>query len=239
MKYTIISLNDDRKPYKDVIRSRVKYEEITMPAVDARQATAEDLAHAYEVRDLFRNGWGNAKNGELGVWLSNFDRWELAAEDGPLIVFEDDAIPDEYFTDKFETMMAELPDDWDFAALWVPENQRQDYLYNFIYNEIDGMPQLLGYLTPDTSNYRLPGASYAALAYQGYGMVSLVYSKKGGKALAERAQATGITGPVDCWIYEQAKLGNLRGFAPRPECADIVHYDWAAVSHVQLTEMAQ
>lgn len=238
MKYGIITLPDsDRIEYKARIRENIHYPEETLDAFDAR---VNDPIKGCEERRLKFSAelWGNAKRGEVGIWLSNFDRWQQAAECGPLIVFEDDAIIHDDFTDRFEDFMAEVPDDWDFAALWVPENQRQDYLYNIIYNTKSWEPQFLGFTTAEKSIYRIPGATYAALAYQGYGMVALVYSQNGGKRLVERARATGMYGPVDCWIYEQAKMGFLKGFAPRPECADIVHYDWAAESHVQLTERA-
>lgn len=34
MKYTIITLNDERRAYKDVIRKTIHFDEIVMPAVD-------------------------------------------------------------------------------------------------------------------------------------------------------------------------------------------------------------
>jgi GR25 family glycosyltransferase involved in LPS biosynthesis len=233
MKYTIISLNDERKPYKDYIRRIVDGEEIEMPAVNGMTADLSTEAHN---RGLSPSFWGNAKLGEIGVWLSNFDRWQLASGlDEPLIVFEDDAIPDAFFNDKLNELIGELPDDWDFVALWVPDNQRQDFLYDVKYNE-NGHPAFNGYVTPDKSVYRIPGASYAALVYQGYGMVSLMYSPSGGRKLVDLARTRGIDTTVDCWIFEEAHKGNLNGYAPRPEQASIVHYDWKAASHVQLTD---
>jgi GR25 family glycosyltransferase involved in LPS biosynthesis len=236
-RYGIITLPDsDRVEYKKAIRRNVPYFEQPRPAFDYR---VRDPLEAIEEWGLeFRADlWDNPKKGELAVWLSNYIRWKQAAEHGPLIVFEDDAVVGPDFKTKFEDFMAELPGDWDFAALWVPENQRQDYLYNAVYDE-NGRVEIRGFVTPERSIYRIPGNTYAALVYQGYGMVSLVYSRKGGKRLVELAHEVGITGPVDCWIYEQAHRGALKGFAPIPVMADIVEYDWAAQSHVQQTERA-
>lgn len=236
MKFTIITLNDDRKEYKEVIRDRVPYEEVELPAVDGREV---DLMAEIQERGLHKFAWGNAKQGELGVWLSNFDRWATVANmDEPLIVFEDDAIPGPHFGPALEDLMLELPDDWDFVALWVPENQRQDYLYDNTYDEY-GHPRFHGWLPPEDSVYRIPGALCAAHVYQGYGMVALMYSPEGGQKLVNQARHRGIDNPVDCWVYEEAHKGHLKGFAPRPDFADLVNYDWKAESHVQLTERAE
>lgn len=236
LKYTIISLNDDRKHYKDNIRKNVVFEEMHVPAYNANEH------HPFEgiaLRGLNLDPiWPNAKRGELGVWLSNYDRWKLVSTmEEPLIVFEDDAIVDNTFSEKFDAFVRQLPNGWDFAALWVPENQRQDFRYNLTYDWA-GNPIVKGMLPAERSLFAVPNSDRVALVYQGYGMVSLMYSPQGGKKLVSLAKQYGITGPVDCWIYEQAHMGNLNGYAPRPEHAEIVTYDWSATSHVQLTERA-
>lgn len=233
MKYNIITLPDSaRVEYKRQIRNNVGYPEHKASAFDARRL---DPLAGIEQRGLrLEPVWPNAKRGELGVWLSNYDRWKQASEVGPLIVFEDDAIIGQSFKDDFEHLMVEVPDDWDFVALWVPDNQRQDYLYDVVYER--GIPRVNGVRMAEDSVFKIPGASTAAKVYQGYGMVALVYSKKGGARLVELAHEYGITGPVDCWIYEQAHMGNLAGYAPRPECASLVYYDWRAETTVQRTE---
>lgn len=236
MKYTILTINDDRKAYKDKIRQYAGFDEIELPAFNAYE---EDPVQGIKDRGLeWKPNWSNAKRGELGVWLSNYDRWAYVDHLGePLIVFEDDAVIGQDFPWRFDALYQELPDDWDFVALWVPDNQRQDYLYNNVYDEC-GTPRTNGFLTPDESIFRIPGKSYAALVYQGYGMVSLMYSPNGGRKLVDLAHSQGIDGPVDCWLYAEAHKGNLNGYAPKPEHAEIVTYDWQAVSHVQLTEKA-
>jgi GR25 family glycosyltransferase involved in LPS biosynthesis len=237
MKYNIIRLNDDRKAYFDVLRQILGDGEIDIPAVNA---TEVNLHEELENRGIEHHGhiWGNPKAGELGVWLSNYDCWFTAAGmDEPLIVFEDDAIVDTFFWEKLYDVYKELPDDWDFVALWVPENQHLDFRYETVYE--NGIPRINRTRGDwETSQYDI-GGRYAALVYQGYGMVSLMYSPKGAQKLIQLTKEYGITGPVDCWIYEQAHMGNLNGYAPRPEQASIVYYDWKAESHVQLTERIQ
>lgn len=233
MRYSIISINDDRAEYKKVIRDRVPFEEVFVPAFNAYQESPTiGLSH----RNLVLRGWGNAKKGEVGVWISNYDNWKFVSEsDEPLIVFEDDAIPNEYFKWKFTAAVRELPDDWDFMALWVPDNQRLDYLYDVQYNE-NGHPRHSGVLPPSESKFRIEGNEIVSRVYQGYGMVALMYSPLGGKKLIDLAHSRGLDTPVDCWLYEEAHKGNLNGYAPKPDFADLVGYDWSTPTHVQNTE---
>lgn len=239
MKYTIITLNDDRKFYTDMIRDRVKYEEILLPAVDGRVV---DIKKELFIRQLEWTGWENAKRGELGVWLSNFDRWEYAANmDEPLIVFEDDAMPSPAFNLYVDGLLEDIPDDWDFVSLWIPDNQKHDYLYDIDFDE-NGVHVWANrpWRNNENSIYRVEGSDRVALAYQGYGMVSLMYSPRGAAKLVELARQTGLSGPVDCWIFQQAHRGAAKGYACHPNYSHVVRYDnWEGISHVQQTEKAK
>lgn len=235
MKYNIISINDDRLDFKNNIRQVLGTDELSIPAVNA---SSIDIMQAIKDRglELKEHVWDNSKTGELGVWLSNYDCWRAIAEqDEPVVVFEDDAIPDSQFNAKCEGIIEDAPDGWDFISLWVPDNQKQDYFYNNTYDSF-GDPIFHGKLDHEHSVYRVKSCRYSALVYQGYGMVSLVYSPLGAKKLVSAAHTRGIDNPIDCWIYQEAHKGNLNGYAPRPEYANIVHYDWSAQSHVQNTE---
>jgi GR25 family glycosyltransferase involved in LPS biosynthesis len=234
VKYNIITLNDERKIYKDYIRANADIGEVVIPAVDGR---AVDIRSELESRGLFTTGWV-PRQGEAGVWLSNFDCWEYASKmDEPLIVFEDDAIVEPDFKEKLDALMGELTVPWDYVSLWVPENQRIDYVYNIYFDE-KGDPQRIGENLPyDASLFK--NTRRTAKVYQGYGMVSLMYSPEGAAKLVELARRYGMYTPVDCFIYQQAHMGNLRGFAPTPVFANVVRYDWKAESHVQQTERVE
>lgn len=233
MKYNIISINDSRKAYTDVIRKCAGFDEVDIPAVNAHEV---NLHEELERRGVAHHGdlWGNPKIGELGVWLSNFDCWQWAADNNEtLIVFEDDAIIDDTFQEQIKVFSSYLPDDWDFAALWVPENQLIDYNYDVTYNEWGDAVHHGMRLYSDSL---FTHTRYTAHVYQGYGMVSLMYSPRGAQKLVDLVRETGIYTPVDCYVYQRAHKGDLNGFAPTPLFANIVKYDWKAVSHVQLTE---
>jgi GR25 family glycosyltransferase involved in LPS biosynthesis len=242
MKYTIISLNDDRIFYKNMIRKRVQYEEIIMPGFDARSLSRESILGFLESRGLEWRGWDNAKRGEIGVWLSNFDRWELASTmDEPLIVFEDDAMPSPAFNIYMDEILEDLPEDYDFISLWIPDNQKNDYLYDIDFNENgEHIWTTRPWRTNETSKYRLNDSNRVALAFQGYGMVSLMYSPKGAAKLVDLAREVGVTGPVDCWLFQQAHKGLLEGYSCHPHFAHVVRYDnWGNASHAQHTEKAK
>lgn len=233
MKYTIISLDDQRLAYKKRIRENTRLEEIFIPAIDGRQV---DILAEYKNRGLRPTDWAASK-GESGIWMSNFDRWAAVAEmDEPLIVFEDDAIIPIDFDSKLRYIMSHLPPDWDYCALWVPDNQRIDYFYDSVFNEIGDAISIGPNRSNQESIYRVNDSNAIALVYQGYGMVSLMYSPAGGRKLVELSQKTGIYTPVDCWIYQQAHLGNLKGYAPHPFNAALVQYDWSAQTTVHNTE---
>ena len=235
MKYTIISLDDQRIKYKNALRRNTNIEEIFLPAVNGREV---DIPEEYRKRGLWPYGWIPTQ-GEAGIWMSNFDRWELAGSmDEPLIVFEDDAIISPEFDLKLDYVLKALPDDWDFCALWVPENQRIDYYYNVTFNEIGDPVRVGENLSNQDSIYRINDTNVVSLVYQGYGMVSLMYSPAGGRKLVELSRSTGIYTPVDCWIYQQAHLGNLKGCAPHPFNAGLVTYDWSAQTTVHNSERA-
>lgn len=238
MKYTIITLNDDRAFYKDMIRERVKYDEIFLPAVDGKSV---DLTEEVRKRSLSVRGWDNAKQGELGVWLSNYDRWVVASGmEEPLIVFEDDAMPSPAFNMYMDDILEDLPSDYDFISLWIPDNQKNDYLYDIDFDH-EGKHVWTNrpWRTNETSKYRLNDSNRVALAFQGYGMVSLMYSPKGAAKLLRLVHETGVTGPVDCWIFQQTHIGAVEGYSCHPHFAHVVRYDnWGGVSHVQHTEKA-
>lgn len=228
LKFNIISINDERIAYKDNIRKHVGMEEVSIPSVNAYKV---DLPFELKSRGLESRPW-TPKIGELGVWLSNFDCWQWAADNEELVVFEDDAIIDENFYDGLQVLYSELPEDWDFLTLWVPENQRQDYMYRVEYDD-EGMPNILGNVPPGKSSFDY-GARFTARAYQGYGLVATMYSPKGGAALIESARRRGICTPADCFIFQETHAERVKGYAPKPTVG-LVSYDWSAETTVHNT----
>lgn len=222
MKYNIISINDNRAEYKKNIRANMTCPQIKVASINGSAGNLDQLMKAYGLK---WTDW-NPSFGEAGVWLSNFLNWyRVSSLNEPLIVFEDDAIIDEHFSVHIDTIVRQLPDDWDFVALWVPDNQRIDYRYNLSYNE-HGVPQIYGTRPNGFPSYFDFGASDIAKVYQGYGMVAMMYSPVGGRKLVKLAKKYGLRNPVDCFIFEEAHKGALNGYAPKPDKV-FVNYDWA------------
>ena len=232
LKYSIITIDDSRAEYKNNIRSRVQLDEITVPATNGTQV---DIDAELAKRGIPLGGYWFSK-GELGVWISTFDQWVWCVENNEeLVVFEDDAI----VTDQFSTMLpdfnSELPSDYAFLSLWVPENQYHDYLYDAKFDE-DGHWEKVGRdKNAITSLYNF-GAMRISKAYQGYGNVAMQYSPQGAQQLIERAQTKGIYEPIDCFIFTASRTGKIDGYAPKPHYNKAVEYDWAAPTTVHLTQ---
>lgn len=229
MKYNIISINDERQIWKDHIRKYVNVcEEVKIPSVDGTGTNIRQELTARGV-DIVEGLSPSAFSvGEMGIWLSVYDCWLWCYEHGEeLIVFEDDATPDEQFDDKFEVLYDELPPDWGYLALWVPDNQRNDYLYNCYFNQ-EGLPVRRGYdMTAESSLFNF-GAEHLAKVYQGYGNVAMLYSPAGAERLLYRTHEVGIYSTLDCQIFQEAHVGAIAGYAPKPhvpECG-VVRYHW-------------
>ena len=225
MKYTIISIDDTRAAYKENLRSVLSnHEEVIIPATDARVV---DINEELAKRSLYLpSGADVRRRGELGVWCSTFDCWKWAVDnDEPLLVFEDDAIATTDFNDLLSAFVSEIPHDYDFLSLWVPPNQYLDFVYDSTYTPEGEMLINGPNKNSITSQYNY-GAIRTCLAYQGYGNVAMLYSPKGAANLIELAYERGITEPLDCFIFLRAHLRRIDGYAPKPNWAKAVDYDW-------------
>lgn len=222
MKYSIITINDRRSLYKRKLRAAVDLEEVVIPAVDAEKVNLQD---ELDKRGLFLPHPGAFSIGEVGVWLSVFDNWVWSADNNEeLIVFEDDAIANINFNTELPALRAELPEDWDFFTLWVPDDQLQDYLYNVTYDD-EGIPNIFGRRREGHSLFDF-GSEFVARVYNGYGNVAQLFSPKGSRWFINRAREVGLYSPVDCFQYQEAHAGRCNGYAPKPTYANIVKYDW-------------
>ena len=184
MRYSIISVDESRATYKENLRKNMKMagiRETKIASVDGR-GKSDTINKMFKLYGLKRTPW-IPNEGEAGIWLSNYFHWYAVSQrESPLIVFEDDAIIDENFAEGLNDVLNDLPKDWDFVSLWVPDNQRIDYRYNLSYDET-GNPQIYGMRPEGLPSFFDCGAENIAKVYQGYGMVATMYSPTGGKKL--------------------------------------------------------
>lgn len=223
MKFNILSIDDSREHYKKAIRAVVKCDEVSIPTFNGH---VSDVAQGLVERGLaYTNQWQPFTLGEMGVWLSTFDCWAWCVQNNEhLLVFEDDAVPAQDFDLQLDGL--QIPSDFGYVALWVPENQHVDYQYSITY-EKDGMPIIHGMLPPGTSHYNLiPNREKVCRAYQGYGNVATLYSPQGGSDLIKEARKLGLYMPIDCFIHTTSHVKRVNGLAPKPDYATLVGYDW-------------
>jgi GR25 family glycosyltransferase involved in LPS biosynthesis len=231
--YCIISIDNSRENYKETIRSRALGVEHHIRSINGNAVDLNEELKFFGMRVEHQDE--TFSKGEIGVWLSQMNCWLYAyLTNQELVVFEDDAIPTERFNEMILKYQLELPRDYDFCSLWVPENQEGDYLYDVDYDE-RGIPKVSGPIRPEGQSQYDFGAKYLTRVYQGYGLVATLFSPNGAKRLIRLAREMGIYTPVDCFLYLEAHKGNLNGFAPKPEFATAVTYDWAATS-LRVTE---
>lgn len=220
MKYFILSINDDRKSKKDAIHQ--KMEEFGCPliegvqCVDGSRTPPEELELSVEPYLL---------KGEWGVWGSNYQL--LSHINEPTLVFEDDAIlKGNFHMDWVEN----LPEDWDFAAIWVPDNQRIDITYKQVYDSHTGVPREVR--DGEKPYEYMIDNPYFAKAYNGYGGVAIAYSKQGANKILSWIKTHKIDQPYDTWLYTSSHLGYLNGYSLKPS-KQIVDYDW----HKDITQV--
>jgi len=217
VKYTIVTIDDSRAANKQKIRDIVTLDEVTeIPFCDARLEYPQELT--------FTSPW-TLTRGEIAIWHSHFNCWKWAADNGPLLVFEDDAILDKDFMFHFNDLVPRLPVGWDFLSLWVPPEQVQDYQYNVTFDE-NGYPHTNGVIPGMMDSKFWIGSLCLAKVYQGYSFVATLYSQEGARKMRDLALQKGMYTTADCFMFLEAHAGRLNGYAPTPMYARFVSHSW-------------
>lgn len=238
IKYTIMTLGDEsRQPKRSAIKNEMFfYDEVK----DIEFVDGADPEQVKRMRERYPNFVGKdfwkPKTGEVGVWYSQMNCWAWARDNGKhLIVFEDDAILTDHFVAKYMKLMEELPSDYDFFSIFVPNNQEGDYFQRGNYDH-NGVPSNMNWAPAERSMHNF-GAANLAKVYQGYSCVATMYSPKGGERLLELADQYGMYTPVDCFLFLEAHRGNVVGYSPKPSqiTERLVSIDWDADSTIRET----
>jgi GR25 family glycosyltransferase involved in LPS biosynthesis len=223
-EYTIISINDTREDKKTKIRSSLPdKKEVFIDFVDG-----SDDNQLQKAVEKWRNVElpGPFKRGEFGIFFSLLNSLEYCANNGNLLVFEDDAMPREDFQEKINLYLTDSPVDMDFCSIWVPEGQQRDYYYDVIYDD-GGNPSWTKELKYDESVYNV-GHPYLSKVYQGFSLVTTFFTQKGAQKLLEYAEEKGMFTPADCMIFIAAHTNKVNGYALNPRAERIIDYDWNA-----------
>lgn len=126
------------------------------------------------------------KWGEIGIWASNLlaMRNFLNTDKEYLMLMEDDIhVPDQAaFMYLLEKYMGGLPEDWDIFSYFVHSNQ---------------IPRF------NQSQHGIENNTYIVKAYQDWSMLCYVLNRKSAEKFLDLVDKTGLTMPIDWYIYRQ------------------------------------
>ena len=227
-QYTILSVDNSRADLRANIEAAMEemgFDQFYSMQVDGR--IPEHLDAAMRYYDTFKVTGPNFHNGELGIWYATLAALDhIYTNDINGIVFEDDAVVLPPFKDIYPLVMGELPQDWDFFAWAIPDNQRYDYYYNRVFNGTGGWT-----LATNTwhayrgSPHYIPGKELVCTAYQGYQAVCIMYSPGGADKIMKLAEEKGIYTPFDLFIFQESQMGNLNGYTLLPDVYPVVTFE--------------
>lgn len=133
-------------------------------------------------------GW---KYGEVGIWYSNYLAWSnfLKTDYDALILMEDDIVCQEGLIEDINNKLNEIPENWDFLSMFVPEDQRNSYKPSMsVTNNISRV-------------------------YQDWSMLCYIVSKDGAKKLIKSCNNL-VSLPLDWHIYRQREKFNSFSIKP-------------------------
>ena len=219
MYYKIFSIDDRRAHYTRAIQEAVAdWTPAHTPTINGL-----DDKHLKGVMSEFDDIAINAEFtvGQLGIWYSVLCALEwVDYEKVPLVTFEDDAILDPRFTDRFGFLKTDIPEDCDFLSLFIPRDYKQKYYYGTV---LDTEGRILA------ENMGLTGGAqwhtenpWIKRAYQRYGGVCMYYTPQGAERILDLVEKTGLTDQYDDYLYRHSRLGNLNGYTLHPRTPDMV-----------------
>ena len=213
MKYTIISISDDRKEninkIKKLMHKHEFVEDITF--FDGRKEEPFNILQGYGVRtDVYAPDDGRTDpmtRSECGCWISQYRCIEYAKNNGTLIVLEDDAVLSKNFSTRLEESMKDLPEGWDFLSLYSEPGQ------NFVSKSSE--------INSESIHRCISQLSITA---------AMVYSKNGSEKMLKIFKRLGASYNIDSVIYRASRAGSLNGFIVRPDIEQYVsHGDFASI----------
>jgi GR25 family glycosyltransferase involved in LPS biosynthesis len=119
-------------------------------------------------------------SGVIGVWASNYLAYKnfLETDKELLFIFEDDVLLSANFKSIVSFYLKELPNDWDFFSLFVPDDSL------FAYNTSHDI-----------------GKANVCKSYQQWSCAGYVVSKAGARKAVQDIESRGITAPVDWYVF--------------------------------------
>jgi len=219
-EFAIISIDDSRADKKAWTRQRF---------TTWREIVEIDFVNGKDPKSLraAKKKWKNVdtpgpfKAGEFGIFYSVLNCLEYGAVNDGVLYFEDDAHPVSNFQERINFYLDHLPRRADMFACWSPENQQGDY------NGISGFNQVgePAYESHKGSIFEFGHNELSGL-WQGYGNVSMYFTKRGCQRMLEHIHERGFYSPIDCLICIAAHTNVVNGYALKPGTPPLIGYDW-------------
>lgn len=229
-EFTIISIDDSRKEKKQWTRQRF---------TTWNEVNVIDFVNGKDPDQLRRakRKWNNVetpgpfKAGEFGIFYSVLNCLEYGADSDGILYFEDDAMPRSDFQEKIDNYLEDLPRRMDLFACWSPANQTGDYYGISGFNQI-GEPAY----EPHKGSIFDFGHQELCGLWQGYGNVSMAFTRRGCQRMLQHIIERGFYSPIDCLICIAAHTNVLNGYALKPGVQEMIGYDWEAPTTVHISK---
>lgn len=209
INYHVISVDDVRIDTKRLIDSTVLGNKLDIECLDAR--VPDNLSKFLSKNNEFKFGWQGFKPGEIGNFGSHYLAWKylLASDLESILIFEDDALLDPSFIDKYNIAMNNVPKDYDVMSIFVHENQ-----YNRFQNS-------------DYVN------QYVSKGYQDWSTLCYVVSRQGAQKMIDYIVDKGMDYPTDWFIFRNGHSGIFNVYTLSPNFHPPLKIDTQYESQVQ------
>lgn len=209
INYHIIHIDDIRLSNRKSLQEVLNGEKIDIPCLNAKKDGEIDLFK--QNNPEFKFAWDGFKLGEIGNFGSHYLAWKYLRQSNlnELIVFEDDALIDYTFHQKFQTSMNLLPKDYDIFSIYVDKNQHPRF----------DESQRISY--------------HIAKGYQDWSTLCYVISKRGAEKLCKYVEEIGFDHPTDWFIFRKGHQGIFNVYTLPPYIENPLSIDSRYESQVQ------
>ncbi len=209
INYHIIHINDERKNNRDLIDSMLNASRHEIKSVNAKDPKQKE--EFFLLNKDFKLSWDKFKDGEIGNFASHYLAWNYVVENNlnNLLIFEDDAIINELFLEKYNLFLTHCPDDYDVFSIFVHKNQFPRFNHNDIINE------------------------NISKGYQDWSTLCYVISNSGAKKFIEYVKVNGMDYPTDWFIFRNGHKGIFNVYTFPPEKTGGIEIDEQYSSQVQ------
>lgn len=143
-------------------------------------------------------------SGVVGCWASHYLAWKKMLIDGvdALVIFEDDVYINDDFMKYVELYLQNLPDDWDFFSISIPDGEENRY----------------------SQDRHYIGNDLVCRFYQAWNTGAYIVSRRGALKAIKDISKNGISVPIDWYIFESG-IGKLNTYNPMPHIKKTIMFD--------------